>query len=150
MLETTTFVIIKPDAINRGLIGEVISRLERKELCITRMEMRRKNHIWCRQHYQHIYNRQKAGEFREPIYSYLESFMTDRHIIGIVIYGDDVIKTVRKLIGCTDSLEAELGTIRGDYGTTPVYHNMVHSADSEESARHEIQLFFDNATDWKM
>lgn len=150
MTETTTFIIIKPDAINRRLIGEVISRLERKELCITRMEMRHKNYTWCRQHYQHIYNKQKAREDSEPIYSYLELFMSNVPLIGIEIYGDNVVKIVKKLVGCTDSIKAEPGTIRGDYGTTPVCYNMIHAADSEESARHEIQLFFNPKTDWKV
>ena len=128
-----TFVIIKPDAITRGLIGKIISRFEDKCLEIVAIEMKQQDETWCRPHYQHIFG---------PIYIELEEFMLNAPLIGIVLTGPDVIETVRTMVGSTDSLLAEPGTIRGDFGTAPVRYNVVHAAHSNKAVEREIKLFF--------
>ena len=128
-----TFVIIKPDAISRGLIGKIISRFEDKQLEIVAIEMKQQDYTWCQLHYQHILG---------PIYVNLEEFMLSGPLIGIVFKGPDVIRTVKIMVGSTDGLLAEPGTIRGDYGTHPIRYNIVHAADSYEAALREIYLFF--------
>lgn len=128
-----TFVIIKPDAISRGLIGKIISRFEDKCLEIVAIELKQKDETWCRLHYEHI-----TG----AIYHSLEDFMLFGPIIGIVLKGPEVIETVKKMTGPTNSLWAEPGTIRGDYGTHPIRYNIVHAADSHEAVEREIKLFF--------
>lgn len=128
-----TFVIIKPDAIYRGLIGKVISRFEDKGLAIIALSVEQKTRLWCRSQYGHI---------NEPIYTELENFILCRPIIGVVLYGVNAAEIVRKMIGQTDSLKAEPGTIRGDFGSYPIRFNVVHAADSYEAVDREIKLFF--------
>ena len=129
-----TFVIIKPDAISRGLIGKIISRFEDKQLEIVAIEMKQQDYTWCQLHYQHILG---------PIYVDLEEFMLSGPLIGIVLKGPDVIRTVKIMVGSTDGLLAEPGTIRGDYGTHPIRYNIVHVSDSAAAAiEREIKLFF--------
>lgn len=128
-----TFVIIKPDAISRGLIGKIISRFEDKCLEIVAIELKQKDETWCQLHYKHL-----SGS----IYKNLEHFMLVSPLIGIVLEGPDVIRTVRIMVGSTDGLMAEPGTIRGDFGTHPIRYNIVHAADSYEAVDREINLFF--------
>lgn len=138
-----TFIIIKPDAIERGLVGKIISRFEDMGLYIKRIEKRRKNTYWCRQHYSHIFGTKQY----EKIYSRLEQFMTHRSTIGIILVGPDAIKRVRKMVGATDALEAKPGTIRGDYGKSSGPRNLIHASDSVETVVKEIVLYFDKETD---
>ncbi len=133
-----TFVIIKPDAIERGLIGKIISRFEDKFLRITVIEIRWKNKEWCKQHYSHV-----PKEYYPP----LEDFMTAAPIIGMVLMGPEAIWTVRQMIGKTNSLEALPGTVRGDYGSHPIRYNLVHASDSQEAVAREVELFLDDKTD---
>ncbi len=128
-----TFVIVKPDAVSRGLIGKIISRFEDKFLEIVAIELKQKDETWCQLHYAHL-----SG----PVYTKLEEFMLMGPIIGIVLQGPDVNSVVRIMVGSTDSLIAEPGTIRGDFGTHPILYNIVHAADSPEAAEREIKLFF--------
>ena len=128
-----TFVIIKPDAISRGLIGRIISRFEDKFLRIVALEQKQKDEIWCRKHYEGIVS---------SVYCKLEEFMLKSPIIGIVLQGPDAIDTVRRMVGSTNSLKAAPGTIRGDWGTHPIRYNIVHAADSAAAVEHEIKLFF--------
>ncbi|KKK59105.1 hypothetical protein LCGC14_3037720 [marine sediment metagenome] len=132
-MENKTFVIIKPDAINRGLIGRIISRLEDKQLEIIAIEMKQKDQTWCQMHY---------GQIRGAIYRSLEDFMLSGPLIGIVLEGPDVVRTVRIMVGSTDGLLADPGTIRGDFGTRPILYNIVHAADCNEAVGREIKLFF--------
>jgi len=134
-----TFIIIKPDAVERGLIGKIISRFEDKYFQVTALQMRWKSWVWCERHYEHIVNK----DIRDD----LKDFMTAAPIIGIVLVGPNVIATIRQMVGCTDSLAALPGTIRGDFGTSPIMYNVIHAADSEESARKEMAFFFDSETD---
>ena len=128
-----TFVIIKPDTISRGLIGRIISRFEDKFLEIIAIELKQKDETWCQLHYQHMLG---------PIYADLEEFMLSGPLIGIVLKGHNAIRTVKYMVGLTDSLRAEPGTIRGDYGTHPIRYNIVHTADSYEAVWRETNLFF--------
>ncbi len=132
------FVIIKPDAIVRGLVGKIIERFERKDLWIERVSIRRKNSAWCREHYAHL---------PDDIFRVIEVFMCSSELIGIVFKGDRAHAIANKLVGSTDSVEAEPGTIRGDYGSTPIMRNVIHVSDSYDDSKREISLFFNNETD---
>lgn len=133
-----TFVIIKPDAISRGLIGEIISRFERKGLMIETISWRHKNTDWCMEHYCHL---------PPKIYEEMERYVTGTPLVGVVLMGKDAVRVVRQMVGCTDSLDAAPGTIRGDYGSYPIKYNLVHAADTPVNAEHEIKLFSDGRTD---
>ncbi len=133
----SAFIIIKPDASMRGLVGRIISRFEDRELLITRMEMRHKNAEWCREHYFHL---------SDHIYSNVEYAMTNDNLIGIVLGGGHALEVARQLVGATDSVEAVPGTIRGDFGSTPILRNVIHVSDSKENTDREIELFFNNET----
>lgn len=133
MIETT-FVIIKPDAIARGLVGEIITRFERKGYTIARIARRWKNKFWCQRHYSHV---------PESIYKNNESFMTSMPIIGFILTGEQAIITVRQIVGCTNSLAAAPGTIRGDYGQDASCRNLIHASDSKQKVEFESELFFD-------
>lgn len=137
-----TFVIIKPDAYNRYLVGKIISRLEDIDLKIERIETRRKNADWCEKHYQHIWVNQT------DVYGRLKAFMVRKLTIGIILSGPNAIKRVRKMIGATDALEALPGTIRGDLGNASGPYNLIHASDSVEAAKREIEFYFNKETDW--
>lgn len=126
-----TFVIIKPDSIDRGIIGKIISRFEDKNLKITSIFSRVKDDNWYRSMYPH---RAKDKE--------MEMFLTDTLLIGIVLVGFDAIRVVRQMVGATDSSYAQPGTIRGDFGRTDrIMYNCVHASDSTENVIGELALF---------
>ncbi len=131
------FIIINHDASMRGLVGRIISRFEDRELRITRMEMRHKNAEWCREHYLHL---------SDYIYTSVEHVMTSDNLIGIVLEGGHALEVAGQLVGATDSVEAVPGTIRGDFGSTPILRNVIHVSDSKENTDREIELFFNNET----
>lgn len=133
----SVFVIMKPDAILRGLVGKVITRFEDKELFIQRISVRRKNAAWCREHYSHL---------SDGIYYRVQDFMLTGELIGIIFGGEQSHEIARKLVGGTDSVKAEPGTIRGDFGTTSIMRNIIHVSDSVENSGRESQLFFDKET----
>jgi len=140
-----TFIIIKPDAIERGLVGEIITRLERKGLSVVRMDLRRKKADWCAAHYDQFDLRKEEGR---EIFRRLQQAMIYQPLIGAVIEGEEAIQVVRQLVGATDSLQAAPGTIRGDFGTRPIHRNLIHAADSIANAAREEALFFATTTDW--
>ncbi len=128
-----TLVLLKPDAINRRLCGEIISRFERKGLKIVAMKM-----LWMsREMAEKHYEVHKGKDFYESLLDYI----TSSPIIAMAIEGDNAISVVRKMMGKTNGMEAEPGTIRGDYSLS-IQNNLVHGSDSEESAKREISLFF--------
>jgi nucleoside-diphosphate kinase len=137
----TCFIIIKPDALERCLMGRILSRLEDTYLRIEAMQQRRKNIEWARQHYAHLSD--------QPFFDDLAEFMTSRSIVGAYVYGPFSVRRLRKIVGDTNSCLALPGTIRGDWGSTPVMHNLIHCSDSEEAAEREAALFYDPSTDWK-
>ncbi|WP_347177441.1 nucleoside-diphosphate kinase [Glycomyces sp. L485] len=131
--EQHTLVLIKPDAVERGLIGEVLARLERKGLRIERMELRTMDAQLSDAHY--------AEHVGRPYYEGLKSFMTSGPLVALVASGDEAIPVVRTLAGATDGRKAEAGTIRGDFSLSN-QKNLIHASDSEESAKREIDLWF--------
>ncbi|NBE50547.1 nucleoside-diphosphate kinase [Streptomyces boluensis] len=129
-----TLVLLKPDAVRRGLIGEVIGRIERKaNWTISALELRTLSQDVLEQHY---------GEHKgKPFYEPLVEFMSSGPVVALVVEGERVIEGVRALAGPTDPIAAAPGSIRGDFGTI-VRENLIHASDSEESAERELKLFF--------
>ncbi len=132
-----TFLMIKPDGVLRGLVGNIIGRIERKGLKIVGLKF-----LWV--------EKEKAGthyaEHRgKEYYDLLVSYVSSAPSVAMIIEGRRAIGVVRKMIGSTDPAEAEAGTIRGDLGLERkvVMFNLVHASDSQESAEREIGLFFD-------
>ena len=131
-----TFVIIKPDAIERGLTGTIIKKFEFMGLRITKMELKKKNVSWCCAHYYQISDK--------DILKNLLNFMTYVPLIGIVLEGKNAIERVRDIIGSVTN--PALGTIRKDFGADGV-RNLVHAANSEQSVKEETELFWRGSTD---
>ncbi len=128
-----TFLMIKPDGVARGLIGEVISRIERKGLKIVAMKMLQVNRALAEEHY--------AEHKGKDFYQNLIDYITSSPSVAMVVEGKDAVSVVRAMIGKTNPKEAALGTIRGDLALE-IGRNVVHAADSEESAKREISLYF--------
>lgn len=131
-----TFVICKPDAVERGLVGEIISRFERKGLRIVAMEQRTLDRDTLARHYE-----EHQGK---PFYEDLVAFMSRGPAVVLVFEGpQDTYKVVRTMMGATNPRDAAPGTIRGDFGIE-LTENLVHGSDSPESAEREIAIFFPN------
>jgi nucleoside-diphosphate kinase len=128
-----TLVLIKPDAVRRGLIGEIVSRLERKGLTIETMVLRRMDGALADRHY--------AEHLQKPFYPPLREFMTSGPLVAMLVAGDSAIEAVRTISGATDGRKAAAGTIRGDLSLSN-RENLVHASDSPESAKREIALWF--------
>ena len=128
-----TLVLIKPDAMQRGLAGEILARLERRGLRIVAMRLFQMDEALARRHY--------AEHKGKPFYEGLISYITSCPIIAAVLEGADAVNTVRKTIGATNPAAAEPGTIRGDLAME-TGRNLIHGSDSLESARRETALFF--------
>jgi nucleoside-diphosphate kinase len=128
-----TLVLCKPDCVERGLVGEVIGRLERKQLKIVALELRTLEEATAKQHY--------AEHDGKPFFGDLVAFITRSPLVAIVAEGPDAFKVVRTLVGATNPREAAPGTIRGDLAIE-LTENLVHGSDGPESAAREIALFF--------
>jgi len=128
-----TLVLVKPDGVKKGLIGEIISRLEKKGLKIVAMRMLQMDKPLARKHY--------AVHDGKPFFAGLVDFITSGPIVAVVVEGEKSVEVVRKLMGETDPIKAAPGTIRGDYGLA-IGENLIHGSDSEENAQKEIALFF--------
>jgi nucleoside-diphosphate kinase len=128
-----TFVLLKPDAVQRALVGEIVGRFERRGLKLVAMKMVRVS----RSLGETYYAEHKGKAFFEPLMSYI----TSGPVVAMVLEGDGAIALVRKMMGKTNSAEAEPGTIRGDLSLT-IGRNVIHGSDSIESAKREIPLFF--------
>ena len=128
-----TLVLVKPDGVQRGLVGEIISRLERKGLKIVALKMLQMDRAMAERHYD--VHRDK------PFFSSLVDFITSGPVIAAVIEGENAVGVVRQTMGETDPLQSAPGTIRGDFGLE-VQENLVHGSDSKENAQEEISLFF--------
>ena len=128
-----TLILVKPDAFERGLTGEIVARFERKGLKIVAMKHMVVQRDQAEEHYE---------EHREkPFFGDLVEFITGGPLVAMVVEGYEAVTAARQVIGATNPLEAAPGSIRGDYGLE-VQTNLVHGSDSEESARREIELFF--------
>jgi len=142
-----TFVVIKPDAIRRGLVGEIVKRFEQKGFTIERMELRYKNEEWCRLQYSQFVCDCGDDCVNKEIFYPLVHALAGESLIGMVLKGPDAVFVVRRMVGATDSTQAEPGTIRGDFGSLPVRENLVHACDDEDRVDTEIRYFFDEETD---
>jgi nucleoside-diphosphate kinase len=128
-----TLVLIKPDAVRRGLVGAVLGRFERKGLTLAAMDLRTIDGDMADRHY--------AEHVDKPFYPPLRDFITSGPLVALVLEGDEAIAVVRLLVGATDGRAAAAGTIRGDLSLSN-RENLVHASDSPESAGREINNFF--------
>jgi nucleoside-diphosphate kinase len=128
-----TLVLVKPDGVRKGLVGEVISRFERLGMRMVAMRLIQIDEELAARHYAE----HKGKDFYQP----LIDFIVSGNVVAMVIEGEAAITVVRKLMGPTDPLEAPPGTIRGDFAAS-IDHNVVHGSDGPESAKREIGLFF--------
>ncbi len=128
-----TLILIKPDAIQRGLIGKITERFEAKGLKLIGCKMMSLNDTFLKEHYSHIADRSFFGG--------IASFMSSSPVIAMCWEGLDVVETVRRLCGITKAREAEAGSIRGDFAMS-IQCNVVHASDSSENAKKEVKRFF--------
>ena len=128
-----TFVMFKPDCVQRGLLGRILSRFDDKGLRLVAMKMLRITPVMAKQHY--------AEHVSKPFYPGLEEFITASPVVATVFEGPEVIRVVREMLGATSGLKAAAGTIRGDYSSSRQM-NLVHASDSPESAAREIGIYF--------
>jgi nucleoside-diphosphate kinase len=133
MATESTLLIVKPDGVRRGLVGEVLRRIEAKGLMIEQLDLRTIDRPTAEEHY---------GEHREkPFFGELVDFITSGPVVVARITGDSAITCWRTLMGPTDPVAAAPGSIRGDFATV-IAENVVHGSDSPESAARELKLFF--------
>jgi nucleoside-diphosphate kinase len=128
-----TLILVKPDAFNRGLTGEIIARFERKGLKIVAMRHMQVDNELAHRHY--------AEHEGKPFFGELVEFITSGPLVALVLEGEEAIRAARQVIGATNPLEAAPGSIRGDFAIA-VGQNMVHGSDSPESGTREAALFF--------
>lgn len=128
-----TFVMVKPDAVQRGLVGEIIGRLERKGLKLIGLKLVQVSSDLARRHY--------AVHEGKPFFDGLIRFITASPVVAMAWEGPDAVEVVRRLLGPTDGRQAPPGTIRGDYGLD-IGYNLAHASDSLESASQELDLWF--------
>jgi nucleoside-diphosphate kinase len=128
-----TLILVKPDAFGRGLTGEILARFERKGLTIAALKLVQTPRETAETHY--------AEHAERPFFGELVDFITSAPLVAVVLEGDDVVKASRQLIGATNPLEANAGSIRGDFAIE-VGQNLVHGSDSDESAEREIGIWF--------
>lgn len=128
-----TLVLVKPDAIQRGLVGEITTRFERKGLKLLGMKMMSLDEAVLREHYAHIADK--------PFFPGVSRFMQSSPVVAMCWEGLDVVETVRRITGITKAREAEAGSIRGDFAMS-VSCNVIHASDSLDSAEAEVKRFF--------
>lgn len=130
-----SLVLLKPDCVQRRLMGEIISRFERKGLNIVAMKMLQVTPEMSRAHY--------AEHVDKPFYPSLESFIVSSPIVALAVEGLEAITVIRNMLGATSGLKAEPGTIRGDFSGSRQM-NLVHASDGEEAAARELKLYFED------
>jgi nucleoside-diphosphate kinase len=131
--KTRTLILIKPDAFERGLSGEILARFERKGLRSIALKQLTADEAIAHEHY--------AEHTERPFFGELVDFITGGPLVAIVLEGVEAVKAARQLIGATNPIEAETGSIRGDFGTEVTF-NLVHGSDSDESAARETSIWF--------
>jgi len=129
----TTLILIKPDAVRRGLVGEIVSRFEAKNLTVRAMKLVKMSSELADKHY--------AEHVTKGFYPELKAFMTGSPLVALAIAGPDAINLARKMMGATKPADAAPGTIRGDFALT-VSENLVHGSDSPDAAARELALWF--------
>jgi nucleoside-diphosphate kinase len=133
MADEKTLILVKPDGVARGLIGEVISRIERKGYRIEALELRTLERATAEEHY--------AEHTERPFFGELVSFITSGALVAMCVSGPDAVAGMRSIMGATNPIEATPGSIRGDFATV-IGENLVHGSDSAESAERELKIFF--------
>jgi nucleoside-diphosphate kinase len=128
-----TLILVKPDAFERGLTGEVLARFERKGLTPVAIKLMMVEEELANRHY--------AEHTDKPFFGELISFITRAPLVAMVLEGEKAVEAARQVIGATDPLEAAPGSIRGDFAVEVTF-NLVHGSDSDESAKREIELWF--------
>ncbi len=128
-----TLILVKPDAFERNLTGEVIARFERKGLKLQALKLTTADEEIANKHY--------AEHTEKPFFGELVEFITGGPLVAMVLDGPRAVEAARQVIGATDPVEADAGSIRGQYGTEVTF-NLVHGSDSEESAAREIEIWF--------
>ncbi|SEP68108.1 nucleoside-diphosphate kinase [Piscibacillus halophilus] len=128
-----TFIMVKPDGVQRNLIGDIVQRFEKKGFKLVAAKLMQISPDLAEEHY---------GEHKDkPFFGELTGFITSGPVFAMVWEGENVIATARKMMGATNPAESDIGTVRGDFGLT-VGKNVIHGSDSPESAEREIGLFF--------
>ena len=133
MARERTFVLLKPDAVQRGLVGPILGRFERRGLKVVGLKMMKVSRQLAETYY--------AEHKGKPFFEGLVKYVTADPVVAMVLEGDNAVAVVRKMMGKTNSAEAEPGTIRGDFGLQ-IGRNLIHGSDSLESSKREISLFF--------
>ncbi len=128
-----TYIMLKPDCVKRGLVGEVISRIERKGLRIADAKMMQLTEDILREHYAHM-----TGK---PFFQEILDYMTSGPVLGLIVEGVNAVKCTRALMGATEFEDMAVGTIRGDFAYC-VRYNLIHGSDSPQNAETEIRRFF--------
>ena len=128
-----TLILLKPDCVERRLMGRIISRFEEKGLNIIAMKLMRVTPELAKKHY--------AEHVSKPFYPGLEAFITASPVVAMVLEGLEIIRVVREMLGATSGLKAQAGTIRGDFSSSRQM-NLVHASDGPEAAKREIELYF--------
>ena len=136
-----TFLMIKPDGVQRNLVGEIIQRFEAKGFTLVGLKMMQVSSELAEKHY--------AVHKERPFFPSLVDFITSSPVVAMVWQGEGVIASARKIIGATNPLNAEPGTIRGDFGIS-VGRNLIHGSDGPDTAKDEVSLWFSDAelADW--
>ena len=128
-----TLLLLKPDAIQRGLIGQIVSRFEKKGFRIVGMKMMQMSKDIAKEHYAHLVDK--------PFYPDLEKFVTSHPLVAMVVEGKEAVDVVRLIVGPTNASKAPAGTIRGDFSNS-TSRNVIHASDSLETAKKEVARFF--------
>tara|TARA_Y100000588_G_scaffold353076_1_gene406218 strand:- start:129 stop:578 length:450 start_codon:yes stop_codon:yes gene_type:complete len=130
-----TLLLVKPDGVQRGLVGQIVSRIEQKGLKLVGLKLMKVSKELANQHYgEHI---------GKPFFNDLVDFITSSPIVAMAVEGDNAVQVMRVIMGTTNPQEASPGTIRGDFGMT-IGMNLIHGSDSAESAERELSLFFNS------
>ncbi|GMA07664.1 nucleoside diphosphate kinase [Tetragenococcus halophilus subsp. flandriensis] len=128
-----TLVIIKPDGLARRLLGRIIQRFEDKQLQISQIKIETLSKAQLHEHYHHLAD--------QPFFPRLLDYMMEGPVLLMVVKGEQAISQTRKIVGATDPMEAEMGTLRGDFGINKT-RNLIHASDSVDTAQEEITRFF--------
>lgn len=128
-----TLLLIKPDAVQRGLIGDILTRFEHKGFKVAGMKMIQMTKELSKEHYAHLVSK--------PFYPDLEKFMTSQPIVAVVIEGKEAVEVTRLIVGPTNASKAPGGTVRGDFSNS-TSRNVIHASDSKETAEKEVHRFF--------
>ena len=132
-----TFVIVKPDAVQRGLVGEILSRFEKRGLKLMNLQMLQVSEELARQHY--------AVHADKPFFTGLIEFICSAPVVVLILEAPNAIQLVRNMVGATNPVDATAGSIRADYGTD-IGRNLVHASDGPETAASEISMWFGDST----